>query len=85
MFLGFRFFELLHIYRFCFSVDAFDFGIRLDVRFTHLQRNAEKAFKQETGGTPSKYRKENRKTTKERLLRVQKELEEYGDKKTKYL
>ena len=47
--------------------------------------NFEKAFKQETGGTPSKYRKENRKTTKERLLRVQKELEEYGDKKTKYL
>ena len=42
--------------------------------------NFEKAFKQETGGTPSKYRKENRKTTKERLLRVQKELEEYGDK-----
>lgn len=47
--------------------------------------NFEKAFKQETGGTPSKYRKENRKTTKERLLRVQKELEEYQDKKTKYL
>lgn len=45
--------------------------------------NFEKAFKQETGGTPSKYRKENRKTTKERLLRVQKELEEYGDKKDK--
>ena len=47
--------------------------------------NFEKAFKQETGVTPSKYRKENRKTTKERLLRVQKELEEYEDKKTKYL
>ena len=47
--------------------------------------NFEKAFKKETGGTPSQYRKENRKITKERLLRVQKELEEYEDKKTKYL
>lgn len=47
--------------------------------------NFEKAFKQETGVTPSKYRRENRKVTKERLSRAQEELEEYENKKIKFL
>lgn len=47
--------------------------------------NFEKAFKQETGVTPSKYRGENRKVTRERLSRAQEELEEYENKKIKFL
>ena len=39
MFLAFRLVELLHIHRFGFPVDAFDFRVRLEVRFLHLQGN----------------------------------------------
>ena len=72
---------------FSYAKAAIRLGITEYVIKSEITENSlsELLFKQETGGTPSKYRKENRKTTKERLLRVQKELEEYGDKKTKYL
>ena len=39
MFFGFCFFILFHIYRFYFAVDSFNFDIRFQVCFAHLQWN----------------------------------------------
>ena len=44
-----------------------------------------KVFKQKMGMTPTKYRNDNRKAARERLIRVQNELKEYKKHKTIYV
>ena len=39
MFASFGFIIFVHIYLFGFTVDTLDISLRLDVRFSHLQRN----------------------------------------------